>query len=191
MKDEMQVILGNIETLRNKNRMTATSLVAQANKDRDDEIISDSDYSKIKNNTKKLSLLQFIAIADALGVSLDYLAGKTDINTRNSGGDAEINALDFLGSALLDDRLTVLKEFHATDGAPIERYHLIFQKMPCVNKLLSYVYELQNASFDIDFKKNMIALTVSQLVSDGKKEIKKRGSAEDPFRDDDLPFIDK
>lgn len=41
--------------------------------------IDQSDYSKIENGKRYLSFEQCIKIADALGTSMDYLAGRTDI----------------------------------------------------------------------------------------------------------------
>lgn len=40
--------------------------------------IDQSDYSKIENGKRYLSFEQCIKVADALGTSMDYLAGRTD-----------------------------------------------------------------------------------------------------------------
>ena len=40
--------------------------------------IDQSDYSKIENGKRYLSFEQRIKVADALGTSMDYLAGRTD-----------------------------------------------------------------------------------------------------------------
>ncbi len=40
--------------------------------------IDQSDYSKIENGKRYLSFEQCIKVADALGTSMDYIAGRTD-----------------------------------------------------------------------------------------------------------------
>ena len=40
--------------------------------------IDQSDYSKIESGKRYLSFEQCIKVADALGTSMDYLAGRTD-----------------------------------------------------------------------------------------------------------------